>query len=174
MNWAIEEIKDSLDDLAPDLFLKGRTAATKAIHDEIEEFAPRYAATADIGFSDEYPITPEGNPDRTLIVFRDRCGAPPVYRSTWGPFLYDHCWLVYYNNQAPKCFDRTNLPLEGYLSHCELVVEIEFDYSENVPPDKEDAFYWDFAKIILAQAPIKIFIFRARSPEECNKVMKKL
>jgi hypothetical protein len=95
MSWIISEIKDALDDLAPDLLLRGRGSATLRIHDEVENLAAPYAAASDLGFSDDYPEAAEGTPDRTLLVFRECRNGVRVFPSTQGEFLYDHCWMVF-------------------------------------------------------------------------------
>jgi hypothetical protein len=146
MNWIIERIKEPLDGLAEELFSRGRPTTTVLIHDEIERLAPLYASTAGFAFTDDYPEAAGENSDRTLLVFRETRGLPRVFRSSLGSFLYDHCWLTYYNHNA-SIFNKTDEPLAGYLSTCEFVMEVELERSENVPLSKQDASYWDFAKL---------------------------
>jgi hypothetical protein len=174
MHWIFDEIKNSLDDLAPRLFLQGRGKATLSVHDEIELLASRYAGTMDLGFLDEDAEIPVGNPNRYLCVCREARGSSRMFPSTQGLLLYDHCWLTFYNDDVTEQLARTGEPLGGYLLRCELVMEVEFDFAENVAQHLQDLFHRDFQKIVIAKAPLKIFIFRSRSPAECKLTMSAL
>jgi hypothetical protein len=160
MPFITDDIRISLDTLAANLFAQGLGQATLSIHDEMEKTAQRYAAAIGVEFGGAYPNIPIGNPNRSLLVFRD---GKSLFPSTSGPLLYDHCWMIYYNILASHVLPRTATPLMGYLCRCELVMESEMDFAENVSEYKSNEFHKDFQKIITAKASFKVFIFRSQS-----------
>lgn len=160
-----DEIKSELDILA-----RSGNVKTKPIQETMERLALQYANANDLGFGDHTrsdPASRHPEASQYLCVHRDKHKSAIPF-GTERAFLFDHCWLVFYNNKASSLLcSETGEYLEGYMSRCELVME-----SELGPKDEE--FHRDFRKIVIARARYKIFLFQSYLEEECATAFQQL
>lgn len=172
----IDEIKSALDGLAGQLFTQGRGVATNTVHDALERLALDYANATETAFGTHtvaHPLSQHPLSHKTLYVNRD--GPPQFPGYTLGPFLFDHCWVTYYNNNAAPLLERgTKESLAGYMVRCELVMESEFNYEGKPGEEQSNQFHRDFQKVVIAKAPFKVFVFRSRNTEEGAATFTKL
>lgn len=162
-----EDLEQALDRISGQLFTEpGRGPATKSVHDAVEKLAPLYAQRIGVAFERDLllPAVRENSPDKSLVVYRER--HPAVFRSTQGILMHDHSWYIFYNNNAAqRIFSRTGAELAGYMLRCELAMEVEWDFAENVPMEQNNQFHKDFRKLLIAKAPFKVFVFRSQTPQ---------
>jgi hypothetical protein len=164
----IEEIKGAMNGCA------GRIT-TKAIQNAMELLALRYANATGLAFGGHTNLHAESinvNGTKTLCVQRN--GAPIFKDCTSRGFLYNHCWLVFYNAKEKTSFSNTEEPLAGYLIGCELVMESELAREGEPGTHGNNEWHRDFQKLVIAKAPYKVFIFKSFDPERAKDTFARL
>ncbi len=155
----LKAIKESLTKIEGALFEEGRRKATKKINDAFEKLAFIYADGAGFAFGmhdNSHSSSQNKDSAQRILVFREE-GQKHNDRDVQGRFLFDHCWLVYYNAKASS--DNA-----GRLAGCELIMESEWDFvGDN--SHCEFKFLQDFRKLVVAGARTKVFIFQSNSKE---------
>lgn len=170
MDQLLAEIKQSLNQIANGLFDEGLKTATKALNDTFEELAFNYANHNGLAFGKhrETHISSQNQESKKrIVVFRERGKKLENNdRDVQGRFLFDHCWLVYYNGKASNS-------REGRLLSCELAMESEWNF-DNKKPDPEFIFLQDFRKLLVSNAKVKVFIFRSKETYPLERTFEKL
>jgi len=73
-----------------------------------------------------------------------------------GAFLYDQCWLIYYDSKV----EQEN----GYAT--ELCLAMESEWLKD-----EDEIYKDFLKLIISRASFKLMVAQANSQSQADRIV---
>lgn len=168
MEPLLVDIQECLTNIARDLFKGGRRRATQKVNDAFEELAFRHAGRAGLAFGKHdkaHDLSQNQDSDKRILVCRE-AGRIHDDRDVQGRFLLDHCWLVYYNAKASGDY-------LGRLAGCELIMESEWNFdSDN--PNREFEFLYDFRKLLITGARVKVFIFQSQNTSEQEETFSKL
>jgi hypothetical protein len=153
----VADIQTSLNQIAANLFGTRRGIATLAVHHAFEDLAFHYADNAGLAFGTHTvtdPASKHPHSAKRIVVFSSKSRKWPA-RDTQHGFLFDQCWLVFYNSQAPAA-------CEGCLAGFELAMESEFNFDSD-DPSTEYTFLQDFRKLVISKARMKVFLFRSNT-----------
>jgi hypothetical protein len=117
------------------------------VHREVVKVAENFARSLGIAFGT--PTDASFGAKRLVVCTTDG----HLFSAAEGQFIFDQSWLTRYEN--------------GYTNRLNFVMEIEFD------PDSGNINY-DFAKIVMAKADLKVMVCAAYDCARCSVIINEL